>query len=429
MELRDRFADFSTLVRENLDYVRTESDVCKSLINPFLERVEWQPALASRVIREYKIPNSNDRADYALLSPPPESGKLGNPLIIIEAKHKDASPTDHLPPDQLRRYVHMLPTCKIGAWTNGTTWLWFCQDFTHTLNEKPFLQFNVTEDDWLSDFVLEWLRLLRDQFSTPKESDLLSISRRQDLKMQTRDWWNLNKTEPTPKLLKLIWGQLKTNKRVPSVNDLRDLSWAWAAVHDDPSSSETNITPSGNDTQRGASSGTIKEDDKPTVGGNGIGPPIVNGTDEDSTDRKLPLPPKQLNVGGGRVLSYEAKPRAWCYRDPSTGQWSEWRVSTFGIGVQTEVTEWLISWNSGGVEPLIQGSKMKQLAPIDESFPKGRWTKTVGGGKARMYTNLSNPAREKWLIQLARRVRNDEGKTPQHGKDFLVWLPGGAKKG
>ena len=44
-------------------------------------------------------------------------------------------------------------------------------------------------------------------------------------------------------------------------------------------------------------------------------------------------------------------------------------------------------------------------------------------GTVNMYTHLSNPSKVNFLVQLASRVTDSEGKTPTYGEDFELWLP------
>jgi len=99
-ELRERFAGFTATVHKNLPFIKNEADVCNFLIDPLLGKIDWSPFEAARVVKEFKITLPQGRADYALLGKPanPAIGQLGNPLVIIEAKHKNALPKDHIPP-------------------------------------------------------------------------------------------------------------------------------------------------------------------------------------------------------------------------------------------------------------------------------------------------------------------------------------------
>jgi len=367
-ELRKRFAGFTSTVRRNLPFLKNEADVCKSLIDPLLMKIDWRPSDAARVIREHEIPLIRGRADYALLGKPVDfsAGTLGNPLIIIEAKQKGALAEDHIPPDQLSKYVNMLNTCFVGAWTNGSTWCWFCKDFKHVLNPKPFLEFDVTQKNWLTQPVLEWLALLRQQYYNPDPAELLRISKRQNLQTKLQTWWDSVKQAPSEGMLKFLWKELDIPKPNPSLSDLEDVKWAWGMLH----------------------------------GEDALPPPNGNGP---------PLPPPE---------GY-----AWCFKDRTTGQWSEWKARKFAVDVQADVAEWLIQWSYDGFEPLLEEPAKRTLTHFNGANPKKFWGRKLCDGRVHMHTNLTNDARVKWLKQLASRTKDSSGKPPVYGEDFELNLP------
>jgi len=234
MELQERFADFSATVCNNLPFVKNEADVCACLINSLLSKLDGAPREVSRVKQQYVVEHNNHIADYALRDKPADSstGVLGDPLIVIEVRHKEALAKDYIPPVQLRRCVPLLPNCFVGAWTNGSEWCWFCEDYANTLNATPFLQFDVTQEDWLAPSVLEWLALLRQQYYNPDAVQLLDISRHRDLRAQLRTWWRSAIRAPSEQMLRRLWTELDTPKPSPSLADLEDVKWAWDVLHD-----------------------------------------------------------------------------------------------------------------------------------------------------------------------------------------------------
>jgi len=249
------------------------------------------------------------------------------------------------------------------------------------LNPKPFLEFDVTQKDWLTQQVLEWLALLRQQYHNPDPSELLSISRRQNLQGQLQTWWNSAKRSPSESMLKALWKELDTQKAIPGLADLADLKWAWSALHEASSSVDPDPPPP-------------EENGPPPIG---------------------PLLPRPEGP-------------AWCFRDPSTGQWGGWRTRNYAVDVQADVAEWLIQWNHGGVGLLLEEPAKKSLTHFNGANPKKFWGRKLCGGRVHMYTNLSNPAREKWLAQLAGRTKDSSQKAPVRGADFELNLPTGKKK-
>jgi len=365
-ELRKRFADFSDTARRILPSVRSEAEICKSLIDPLLRNIDWSPDNTDRVKREYTIPLTNGKADYALLGTPADSptGTLGSPLIIIEAKHKKALVEHHLPPDQLSKYLLMLPTCFIGAWTNGSTWCWFCRDHANALSAKPFLQFDVTQEGWLIQPVQQWLASLRQQYHNPDPAELMRISRRQDLLTQLRTWWDSTRHGLSDGTLKTLWGELNGLRGKPDKLGFEDLKRAWNILHEDAP--------------------------KPTEN-------------------------KPLHSGPEGL--------AWCFRDRVTGRWSAWKTRTYAVDVQADVTEWLIQWNHDGCASLLEDATEKTLIHFSKANPKKYWARTLCNGSVHMYTSLTNNDRVEWLGQLAKRTRDRSGNAPVRGVDFELYSP------
>ena len=172
-----------------------------------------------RVIDEYPI--EGDRADYALLDRPCTKG--GKPLILIEAKRKNAIPREYLPPVQLQRYVNMLPSCFIGAWTNGTTWYWFFLTSSKALGDIPFVQFDNTKDDWLSYPVLNWLGNIQAQNSKPNSFNLIHAAWRLNYFNQIRCWWKCTRIQPSSNFLQILWKEINTPAQYPTDYGFYDL--------------------------------------------------------------------------------------------------------------------------------------------------------------------------------------------------------------
>ncbi len=383
--LRRELESFPAHVGQVLRYVTTESLTRTSLIDPFLNRVGWPVAHPHRVAQEFPVPISGN-ADYALLD------KAGRVIVIIEAKKAGAKIDDSLPPDQLKKYVHKIGTCNVGAWTNGLEWYWFCLDPTNTLGEAPFVTYDVQSKGWLRPSVLGWLASVRSQFSDPDPSRLLYDARTHEVTSKMQHWWESARKEPSDKLAQLVWKELGLSKTKASARDLIIVKRAWIRLH---SATEPN--------------------------GNG---PVIIIPPPNGTNKPGPIgnPPTTFRQADGTILTQKGQKRAWRTRNKASGDWDEWKVESSGADVQARVAEWLIEWG-GGLDSF-KGGPGISLGPQP---PDGKFKgyRAIFDGKAYVDTNKGNAAKERWLASLA---SNQEGLVPQPGTDFEVWLPSWIRK-
>ena len=82
LSLLKRVAEIRERIDKHGDALRkSEAQTRYSLIDPLLRALGWDTTDPAQVVPEYRGDGGRQAADYALLGP------LGQPLVIIEAKH------------------------------------------------------------------------------------------------------------------------------------------------------------------------------------------------------------------------------------------------------------------------------------------------------------------------------------------------------
>ena len=352
-----------------------------SLVDPLLHAIGWPPGELARVRRKATEPGL---LHIGLLDIAMESGEQAwlYPIVIIQVSNKDEDIGQGGPPKQLLRLADSALDCRIGAWTNGSNWHWYCADESGTLGRVPVLRYDVSQDEWLSDEVLDWLIAVRRQFEHPDPDILISMGRSASLDARLRAWWDSALKDPPVALTRMLHKQLEG--RAPRRQDpmLARIRTAWLRMHGQAA------------------------------------PTVVEKASVDS-----------LELSTGRVLECtDTRERAWRIRDRNTDKWSPWRVEKTGSEVQIAVTEWLVGLSRDGLHPLLESSAKRRLAGTIDSYPNKREWRAIFDGTAYMFAKLSNPNRKNFLVRLAMRITDSDGGTPKHGVDFEVWLPAGKSR-
>ncbi len=368
---------------------KPEKETRTLLIDPFLELIGWPLWKGkARVYAEFPVP-PNDKVDYALLN------KKGEPIIVIEVKPTSASIEDALPPSQLKRYVLGLgSTCRVGAWTNGMKWYWFCRDYENDVSSVPFVKFNVGDKDWLTPHVLDWLDLVMDQFDDPNPTALHDTARRYEYTERLRSWWNSPEKSLTAAMLQRLWKELGIKKPTPTPSELGILEMAWNVRHAKPIDSTS---------------------PQPGNGNTGAG----NGNDG-HRPRRIRWDTPELKMEDDHKLVCSKLKRAWRVWDQNARRWGDWNVENSAAKVQAAVVEWLISWN-GGLKDLPERINGFRERPT-EKYPND-WAPILDGS-IYVKTGVNSKSKVTWLKKLASKVFNEEyGRSPGLGEDFEVWLP------
>ncbi len=152
---------FEEKLRNKLTEEQSESDTITGLVNPFVDllgytREEWEDYR-----REYKSPyaGGSDPVDIALMK-----GK-DNPVIVIECKKYGHRFTKHNV-TQLHRYYTSAKSggCEdlsSGILTDGDLYKIFSETRrANCMDDKPFVEFKVSEFDLCSDSVIDLINLM-----------------------------------------------------------------------------------------------------------------------------------------------------------------------------------------------------------------------------------------------------------------------------
>lgn len=139
MDFKDQIKQIGDRVNKLKEQIQTEEATKNAFIMPFLQALGYDVFNPLEVVPEYVTDigtKKGEKIDYAIF-------KDGNPTILVECKHWGQNLNLH--DGQLLRYFHV-SKAKFGLLTNGISYR-FYSDLVETnkMDEKPFLEFNITE--------------------------------------------------------------------------------------------------------------------------------------------------------------------------------------------------------------------------------------------------------------------------------------------
>lgn len=139
MDFKDQIKQLADRVNKLKEQIQTEEATKNAFIMPFLQALGYDVFNPLEVVPEYITDigtKKGEKIDYAIF-------KDGNPTILVECKHWGENLNLH--DGQLLRYFHV-SKAKFGLLTNGMTYR-FYSDLVEAnkMDEKPFLEFNITE--------------------------------------------------------------------------------------------------------------------------------------------------------------------------------------------------------------------------------------------------------------------------------------------
>lgn len=139
MDFKDQVTQFSSRIEKMKPQIQTEEATKNALVMPFIQILGYDVFNPSEVNPEFIADiglKKGEKVDYAIM-------KDGQPIIIVECKHHLENLDPHN--SQLFRYFHVC-TAKFGLLTNGLVYRFYTDlDNTNKMDEKPFLEFNITE--------------------------------------------------------------------------------------------------------------------------------------------------------------------------------------------------------------------------------------------------------------------------------------------
>jgi hypothetical protein len=149
MDFKDQIKQLGDRVLKLKDQIQTEEATKNAFIMPFIQALGYDVFNPLEVVPEFVSDigtKKGEKIDYAIF-------KDGSPAILVECKHWMQNLNLH--DGQLLRYFHV-SKAKFGLLTNGILYR-FYSDLVQTniMDEKPFLEFNITE---IRDNIVDELR-------------------------------------------------------------------------------------------------------------------------------------------------------------------------------------------------------------------------------------------------------------------------------
>ena len=139
MDLKDQIKILAERVVKLKSNIATEEATKNAFIMPFLQALGYDVFNPTEVVPEFVADigiKKGEKIDYAIF-------KDDAPIILVECKH--CAQNLDLHDGQLLRYFHV-SKARFGILTNGINYR-FYSDLVETnkMDEKPFLEFNITE--------------------------------------------------------------------------------------------------------------------------------------------------------------------------------------------------------------------------------------------------------------------------------------------
>lgn len=139
MDLKDQLKIIADRVVKLKEQISTEEATKNAFIMPFLQGLGYDVFNPLEVVPEFVSDiglKKGEKIDYAIF-------KDGTPTILIECKHWAQNLSVH--DGQLLRYFHV-SKAKFGLLTNGIVYRFYSDLVApNKMDEKPFLEFNITE--------------------------------------------------------------------------------------------------------------------------------------------------------------------------------------------------------------------------------------------------------------------------------------------
>ncbi len=140
MEIFNQLKALADKVEKLKDQIDTEESTKHAFVLPFIHILGYDTFNPTEVLPEFTADlgmKKGEKVDYAIF-------QNGNPILIIECKHWKNDLNVHNS-SQLFRYFHTTKT-RFALLTNGITFKFYTDlESTNKMDEKPFLEFNLTK--------------------------------------------------------------------------------------------------------------------------------------------------------------------------------------------------------------------------------------------------------------------------------------------
>jgi hypothetical protein len=139
MELLSKLNILADKVDQLKDQIETEESTKHAFVLPFINMLGYDAFNPTEVVPEFTADHGlkkGEKVDYAIF-------QHGAPILIIECKHWNRDLNVHN--SQLFRYFHVTKT-RFALLTNGILYRFYTDlEDTNKIDEKPFLEFDITE--------------------------------------------------------------------------------------------------------------------------------------------------------------------------------------------------------------------------------------------------------------------------------------------
>lgn len=192
MDFKDQFKAVAERVSKVKENLKNEEATKMALIVPFIQALGYDVFDPTEVEPEVvcDVFKNGEKVDYAIHN-------NGEQSILIECKDWRENLDKH--GSQLRRYYNV-SKAKFGILTNGIEYRFYTDlNDTNVLDEKPFLQFTITE---VTDAIVEEVKKFHKSYYNKNEV----FNNASDLKYSTaiKKVINAHLTEPSADFVKLI---------------------------------------------------------------------------------------------------------------------------------------------------------------------------------------------------------------------------------
>jgi hypothetical protein len=138
MDLKDQLKQIADKINKFKESTKTEEATKNAFVMPFINALGYDTFNPQEVIPEFTADigiKQGEKVDYAII-------KDDLPIILIECKHW----TDYLDihNTQLLRYFNVTKA-KFAILTNGINYRFYTESEPNKMDEKPFLDINITE--------------------------------------------------------------------------------------------------------------------------------------------------------------------------------------------------------------------------------------------------------------------------------------------
>lgn len=406
-QLTQELQNFATRMRDIREHCENEEQTKISMINPFIEILDYDVRDPRVVKLEYpvSIRGGNDRVDYALFQTNNRNQEQ-DPVLLIEAKSVAVNLDHERIMRQIANYADMASGVEYVALTNGIVWKWFRKEKNQygdrKLSDVPFLVHDIlnplvnqvrflhsikggsfdsqvaesrADEAHLSAVVIKWLEQSKEKI----DQDLVSIL----LKKSGR-----RKTPRNVELLKEIWPDcldlfIEKQARLMQVDELLQQTGASSSLSSDTTKESSDL-----------SQAAEAEDD----------------TNQES---------KSFDTQKGPVtLSSKSLRRAW--KPVASVHWS---IEKNAAELLVQVCKYLASLHQRGPGSLFDQciAKSHHLTTDLSTKPRPHQWRELGFGYF-VHTNLTNQNKKNLILSISAEV---ESPLKSDSDDQLVdlWLP------